>query len=41
MKESVFHVFDTRFVKLEFDAKSICRLGFLIDPKNKVLRAIS
>ena len=41
MKESVFLGFDTRFIKLEFDAEPICRLGFLIASKNKVLRAIS
>ena len=41
IKESVFPGFDTRFIKLEFDAKPICRLGFLIASKNKVLRAIS
>jgi hypothetical protein len=41
MKESVFPGFDTRFIKLEFDAEPICRLGFLIDSRNNVLRAIS
>ena len=41
MKESVFQGFDTRFIKLEFDAEPICRLGFLIASRNKVLRAIS
>ena len=41
MKESVFLGFDTRFIKLEFDVEPICRLGFLIASKNKVLRAIS
>ena len=41
MKESVFLGFDTRFIKLEFDSEPICRLGFLIASRNKVLRAIS
>ena len=41
MKESVCLGFDTRFIKLEFDAKPICRLGFLIASRNKVLRANS
>ena len=41
MKESVFLGFDTRFIKLEFDAETICCLGFLITSRNKILRAIS
>ena len=41
IKESVFHVFDTRFIKIEFAAEPICRLIFLIVSKNKVLRVIS
>jgi hypothetical protein len=41
MKDSVFLGFDTRFIKLEFDAEPICRLGFLIASRNKALRAIS
>ena len=41
MKESVFHVFDNSFIKLQFDAEPICRLGFLIASRNNVLRMIS
>ena len=41
MNKSVFLGFDTRFIELKLDAEPICRLGFLIASKNKVLRAIS
>ena len=40
-QQAVFLGFDTRFIKLEFHSEPICRLGFLIASRNKVLRAIS